>query len=201
LRVRAASEVVPASSTSTDGGSNGERFGLVDFEAVVGAVADKPVAEGGRTARPPAGGDFGPQPGAAAFDNLLAFVLGDRRQDVVLQPSGWAAGVERLVDGDELDAQVVELGERVGEVTEAATEPVESVYDQEVNLSGATRTDEGVECRAGAEAAAHPFVGELVDDVAAESLGIVAGHRRGRSGVARRATCPRPLHGWRLGHR
>ena len=94
------------------------------------------VAVGAPAAGPFAFGGFGVHAAADAVDDGLALELGEHAQELDEHPADGGGGVERLGRGSEGDAGVVEAGEQVQQVGQAAGEPVDPVDQQHVIPSG-----------------------------------------------------------------
>ena len=85
-----------------------------------------------RTATGPAARPCGFKPGAGAFLDDSALELGERAEQLQLEASHRARGVDRLGQRPHRDPAAVELEHELDQVAEAASEPVELPYDEGV---------------------------------------------------------------------
>ena len=109
------------------------------------------------------------RPADAREDALLdevALVGGEGSEQVEQQPSRGRRGVNaRVPDGDEADAEVLQLVEHLQEVLPAAAEPVEFPHHDEVEVPATSGIHQAVECGSRCRRPAHAVIDVLGDDV------------------------------------
>ena len=93
----------------------------------------------GFSADPVSARPCGFKPGAGAFLDESALELGERAEELQLEASHRARGVDRLGQRPHRDPAAVELEHELDQVAEAASEPVELPYDQRVTRSEAVQ--------------------------------------------------------------
>jgi hypothetical protein len=81
-----------------DGGPDRPGLGVVDLESVVSAFSNEAIVVGRRSSRPPTLTDTSRQAARGAFEDQLAFELGEGAEDVAVEPSGRRSGIEAVGD-------------------------------------------------------------------------------------------------------
>src|SRR5205823_5655723 len=95
--------------------SDGLGLHVIDVHAGVLAIGHDPETEGWRSSWPPPRLGGLAKAARHALSYPLALELREGTEDGAVETSRGAAGIEGLLHGHERDAQVVELGDRVGQ--------------------------------------------------------------------------------------
>jgi len=109
-------------------------------------------------------------PARHPLDDQATLQLSDGADDDDNRPAQRTAGVDLFAEGDELDVQPVQLVQHIEEVLRGSSDPVTSPHQDDVELTPAGISHQGVESRpAGLSSGDH--VGVLLDDLIATLLG------------------------------
>ena len=94
----------------------------------------------------------------------IALELGDRREDVEEQTPRWGRGIDLLVEDDQVNTEVGEFAAERHKVVSRTRQPVELGHGNDIELAGASRSDEPVKGGPAVLGPAHPTVDKLLDD-------------------------------------
>jgi hypothetical protein len=141
------------------------------------------------------------QPGADALDDPRPLELGNRTEDVHLEPAGGRRGVDPFREADERDAKRLKLVEERDQVLQAATEPIEAPADQHIEPPPLGIGQELIERGAPVLRSAYAAVYELGSGPSARFdvppqldqlvvAGLLGGADTGVNGTTRRPTIP-----------